>query len=230
MKPKLKRKRNLPHSLSWPTVPHWSKRFVTSCQVVFVAVWFVISVEKCLSCSEKKLYLFYSISQSFKTCINLHKTNCHMRELKRVALDLLLTIKSCSHMTSSLKLHHSDDSAVLVTLCKIRDVEAQQLLTVSQRNDYFNSHWRHRFGYKTQILWCCILSISFCPFQSLLEGITALSNPAEHHPPAIDIENWNNLLSLSVTDLEVSYLLALRHLKINSTECSISVLNFRCTC
>lgn len=79
MKPKLKRKRNLPHSLSWPTVPHWSKRFVTSCQVVFVAVWFVISVEKCLRYSEKKLYLFYSISQSFKTRISLHKPNCHMR-------------------------------------------------------------------------------------------------------------------------------------------------------
>lgn len=51
-------------------------------------------------------------------------------------------------MTSSLKLHHCDDSAVLVTLYKIRDVEAQQLLTVSQRNDYFNSHWRHWFGSK----------------------------------------------------------------------------------
>lgn len=39
--------------------------------------------------------------------------------------------------------------------------------------------------------------------ESLLEGITALSDPARHHPPAIDIEqHWSNLLSLSVTDLD----------------------------
>ncbi|CAN9503844.1 unnamed protein product [Ophioblennius macclurei] len=37
--------------------------------------------------------------------------------------------------------------------------------------------------------------------ESLLEGITALSNPAQHIPLAIDIDShWNNLLS--VTDLE----------------------------
>ena len=62
-------------------------------------------------------------------------------------------------MTSSLKLHHSDDSAVLVTLYKIRDVEAQQLLTVSQRNKYFNSHWRHWFGIITHHLWYFFLPI-----------------------------------------------------------------------
>lgn len=38
--------------------------------------------------------------------------------------------------------------------------------------------------------------------ESLLEGITALSDPARHHPPPNDIEHWNNLLSLSVNDLE----------------------------
>lgn len=39
--------------------------------------------------------------------------------------------------------------------------------------------------------------------ESLLEGITALSDPARHHPPTIDIEqHWSNLLSLSVTDLD----------------------------
>uniref|UniRef100_UPI0037E8E7D8 nuclear factor erythroid 2-related factor 3 isoform X2 n=1 Tax=Semicossyphus pulcher TaxID=241346 RepID=UPI0037E8E7D8 len=39
--------------------------------------------------------------------------------------------------------------------------------------------------------------------ESLLEGITALSDPASNHPPAIDIDqHWSNLLSLSVTDLD----------------------------
>ncbi|XP_031179070.1 nuclear factor erythroid 2-related factor 3 [Sander lucioperca] len=39
--------------------------------------------------------------------------------------------------------------------------------------------------------------------ESLLEGITALSDPARQHPPAIDIDqHWSNLLSLSVTDLD----------------------------
>ncbi|XP_051245897.1 nuclear factor erythroid 2-related factor 3 [Dicentrarchus labrax] len=39
--------------------------------------------------------------------------------------------------------------------------------------------------------------------ESLLEGITALSDPARQHPPTIDIDqHWNNLLSLSVTDLD----------------------------
>lgn len=42
----------------------------------------------------------------------------------------------------------------------------------------------------------------------MLEGITALSDPASHHPPTIDIDqHWNSLLSLSVTDLDVSCLL-----------------------
>lgn len=45
-------------------------------------------------------------------------------------------------------------------------------------------------------------------FQSLLDGITALSGPAHHPPPSIDIDqHWSNLLSLSVTDLDVSCLL-----------------------
>lgn len=39
--------------------------------------------------------------------------------------------------------------------------------------------------------------------ESLLEGITALSDPVRHHPPIIDIDqHWSNLLSLSVTDLD----------------------------
>lgn len=39
--------------------------------------------------------------------------------------------------------------------------------------------------------------------ESLLEGITALSDPARHQPPTIDIDqHWSNLLSLSVTDLD----------------------------
>ncbi|GAA6231577.1 nuclear factor erythroid 2-related factor 1-like [Lates japonicus] len=39
--------------------------------------------------------------------------------------------------------------------------------------------------------------------ESLLEGITALPDPAHHHPPTIDIDqHWSNLLSLSVTDLD----------------------------
>lgn len=39
--------------------------------------------------------------------------------------------------------------------------------------------------------------------ESLLEGITALSDPARHHPPTIDIDqHWSNLLSMSVTDLD----------------------------
>ncbi|TMS18567.1 Endoplasmic reticulum membrane sensor NFE2L1 [Larimichthys crocea] len=39
--------------------------------------------------------------------------------------------------------------------------------------------------------------------ESMLEGITALSDPASHHPPTIDIDqHWNSLLSLSVTDLD----------------------------
>ncbi|XP_042362191.1 nuclear factor erythroid 2-related factor 3 [Plectropomus leopardus] len=39
--------------------------------------------------------------------------------------------------------------------------------------------------------------------ESLLEGITALSDAARHHPPTIDIDqHWSNLLSLSVTDLD----------------------------
>ncbi|XP_070840419.1 nuclear factor erythroid 2-related factor 3 isoform X2 [Chaetodon trifascialis] len=39
--------------------------------------------------------------------------------------------------------------------------------------------------------------------ESLLEGIIALSDPAHRPPPAIDIDqHWNNLLSLSVTDLD----------------------------
>ncbi|XP_069554897.1 nuclear factor erythroid 2-related factor 3 [Brachyistius frenatus] len=37
--------------------------------------------------------------------------------------------------------------------------------------------------------------------ESLLEGITSLSNPARHHPPSIDIDqHWSSLLS--VTDLD----------------------------
>ncbi|XP_070778172.1 nuclear factor erythroid 2-related factor 3 [Enoplosus armatus] len=39
--------------------------------------------------------------------------------------------------------------------------------------------------------------------ESLLEGITTLSDPARHHPLTIDIDqHWSNLLSLSVTDLD----------------------------
>lgn len=39
--------------------------------------------------------------------------------------------------------------------------------------------------------------------ESLLEGITALSDPARHLPLAIDIDqHWSSLLSLSVTDLD----------------------------
>ncbi|XP_062265485.1 nuclear factor erythroid 2-related factor 3 [Platichthys flesus] len=39
--------------------------------------------------------------------------------------------------------------------------------------------------------------------ESLLEGITALSDPGSHPPPAIDIDqHWSSLLSLSVTDLD----------------------------
>ncbi|XP_029299335.1 nuclear factor erythroid 2-related factor 3 [Cottoperca gobio] len=39
--------------------------------------------------------------------------------------------------------------------------------------------------------------------ESLLEGITGLSDPARQHPPTIDIDqHWSNLLSLSVTDLD----------------------------
>ncbi|KAM8841581.1 endoplasmic reticulum membrane sensor NFE2L1-like [Spinachia spinachia] len=39
--------------------------------------------------------------------------------------------------------------------------------------------------------------------ESLLDGITALSDPSRHQPPAIDIDqHWNNLLFLSVTDLD----------------------------
>ncbi|AWP21847.1 putative nuclear factor erythroid 2-related factor 1-like [Scophthalmus maximus] len=39
--------------------------------------------------------------------------------------------------------------------------------------------------------------------ESLLDGVTALSDPASHHPPTIDIDqHWSNLLSLSVTDLD----------------------------
>ncbi|XP_068189121.1 nuclear factor erythroid 2-related factor 3 [Antennarius striatus] len=39
--------------------------------------------------------------------------------------------------------------------------------------------------------------------ESLLEGIAALSDPVHLHPPSIDIDqHWNNLLSLSVTDLD----------------------------
>lgn len=48
----------------------------------------------------------------------------------------------------------------------------------------------------------------FFLFQSLLEGITALSDPARQHPSTIDIDqHWSNLLSLSVTDFDVSCLL-----------------------
>ncbi|XP_023286839.1 nuclear factor erythroid 2-related factor 1-like [Seriola lalandi dorsalis] len=39
--------------------------------------------------------------------------------------------------------------------------------------------------------------------ESLLDGITALSDPPSHQPPTIDIDqHWTNLLSLSVTDLD----------------------------
>ncbi|KAL6099987.1 nfe2l1 [Pungitius sinensis] len=39
--------------------------------------------------------------------------------------------------------------------------------------------------------------------ESLLEGITALSDPSRHQPPTIDIDqHWSNLLLLSVTDLD----------------------------
>ncbi|CAB1421199.1 unnamed protein product [Pleuronectes platessa] len=39
--------------------------------------------------------------------------------------------------------------------------------------------------------------------ESLLEGITALSDPGSNPPPAIDIDqHWSSLLSLSVTDLD----------------------------
>lgn len=39
--------------------------------------------------------------------------------------------------------------------------------------------------------------------ESLLEGITALSDPSRHQPPTIDIDqHWSNLLFLSVTDLD----------------------------
>lgn len=39
--------------------------------------------------------------------------------------------------------------------------------------------------------------------ESLLEGIIALSDPAHHQSPTIDIDqHWSNLLSLSVTDLD----------------------------
>lgn len=45
----------------------------------------------------------------------------------------------------------------------------------------------------------------FFLFQNLLDGITALSDSALHNPPTIDIDqHWSNLLSLSVTDLDVS--------------------------
>lgn len=44
--------------------------------------------------------------------------------------------------------------------------------------------------------------------QSLLESMAVLSDPAHVHPPTTDIDqDWNSLLSLSVTDLDVSCLL-----------------------
>lgn len=50
----------------------------------------------------------------------------------------------------------------------------------------------------------------FCLFQNLLESVTALSDPAHRHPPTVDIDqHWSSLLSLSVTDLDVSHLLML---------------------
>lgn len=44
--------------------------------------------------------------------------------------------------------------------------------------------------------------------QSLLESMAVLSDPANVHPPITDIDqDWNSLLSLSDTDLDVSRLL-----------------------
>lgn len=67
------------------------------------------------------------------------------------------------------------------------------------------------FGNKTHIAILSLLySMHLFPkLQSLLEGISALPDPEHLHPPPIDIDQqWNNLLSMPVTDLDVSCLLA----------------------